>query len=223
LARDCKLTSIVADGATTANYLGPIRETPRPGAIRVRNRSLLILPALVFGAASLAAQGANPPLSPAAATPQWRSFLSFNPLGIPFDIVSGEAETVVNSGGTVGVVGSYNDIDRTRFQTIDARFKYYPGEIPMKGFAVGLSVGYTRFNAELANQPAPTTPPARGKLNASTLGVLVDYNWTQGPSQRFVVGTGVGAKRILASEERRAPLGLDRAYLTGRFVIGLLF
>jgi hypothetical protein len=60
-------------------------------------------------------------------------------------------------------------------------------------------------------------------LNAGTLGVLIDYNWTQGPSQRFVIGTGIGAKRILASAEKREPLGLERAYVTGRFVIGLLF
>lgn len=190
----------------------------------MRNRSLLILPALLIGASSLAAQGVNPPMSPAAATPQWRSFLSANPLGIPFDIVSVEAETAVSGGGTVGVVGSYNDIDRTRYQTFDAHFKYYPGEIAMKGFAVGLSAGYTRFNTELVNAaPDPSGNQPRGQLNAGTLGVLVDYNWTQGPSQRFVVGTGVGAKRILASSERRDPLGLDRAYLTGRFVIGLLF
>jgi hypothetical protein len=51
----------------------------------------------------------------------------------------------------------------------------------------------------------------------------VDYNWTQGPSQRFVIGTGVGAKRVLASAEERDKVGLDRAYVTARFVIGLLF
>jgi hypothetical protein len=173
---------------------------------------------------SLAAQGANPPISPAAPAPQWRSFLGANPLGIPFDIVSVEAETAVSAGGTIGVVGSYNDLDKTRYQTLDARLKYYPGEIALQGVSVGLTLGYTRFNGELATQPTPSPdPPARGKLNSSTLGVLVDYNWTQGPTQRFVVGTGVGAKRILASADKRNVIGLDRAYLTARFVIGLLF
>jgi hypothetical protein len=188
----------------------------------VRNRSLLSL-AFLAVTAPLAAQGVNPPISPAAATQQWRSFLGANPLGIPFDIVSIEAETAVSSGGTLGVVGSYNDIDRKRYQTLDAQFKYYPGEIALQGVSVGLSAGYTRFDAELATQPPAATVPERGKLTAPTLGVLLDYNWTQGPSQRFVIGGGVGAKRILASSERRDPLGLDRAYLTGRFVIGLLF
>jgi hypothetical protein len=183
---------------------------------------------MLLSAGALAAQGSNPPLSPSAAAPQWRSFLGANPLGIPFDIVSVEAETAVSSGGTLGALGSYNDINNTRYRTFDARFKYYPSEIAMQGFAIGLSVGYTKFNGELANQGAvcptcATTTPARGQLNASTLGVLVDYNWTQGPTQRFVVGTGVGAKRILAAADKRQAIGLDRAYVTGRFVVGLLF
>jgi hypothetical protein len=185
--------------------------------------------ASLLSAGALAAQGANPPLSPAAAAPQWRSFLGANPLGIPFDIVSVEAETAVSSGGTLGALGSYNDINNRRYQTFDARFKYYPGEIAMQGFAIGLSVGHTKFTGDLANQPTPVCPtcaattPARGTLNASTLGVLVDYNWTQGPTQRFVVGTGVGAKRILAAADKRQAIGLGRAYVTGRFVVGLLF
>jgi len=41
--------------------------------------------------------------------------------------------------------------------------------------------------------------------------------------RRFVVGTGVGAKRILASSEDRERVGLDRAEFTGRFTIGIAF
>lgn len=195
----------------------------------MRIRSLVYAAASLLGAGALAAQGANPPLSPAAAAPQWRSFLGANPLGIPFDIVSVEAETAVSSGGTIGALGSYNDINNKRYKTFDARFKYYPSEIAMQGFAIGLTLGYTKFDGELANQPTPVCPtcaattPARGTLNASTLGVLVDYNWTQGPTQRFVIGTGVGAKRILAAADKRQAIGLGRAYVTGRFVVGLLF
>jgi hypothetical protein len=172
-------------------------------------------------AGALGAQAVNPPISPAAAAPQWRSFLGANPLGIPFDIVSLEAETSISSGATIGVVGSYNDIS-TRYKSLDLRFKYYPGEVALQGFSAGLSIGYTQFSKKLLNQPFGSDS-ARGTLSAPTLGVLVDYNWGLGPTQRFVVGTGVGAKRVLASAEKRAPTGLERAYLTGRFVIGLLF
>jgi hypothetical protein len=190
----------------------------------VRIRSVLTVAALTLAAGQLTAQN-SPQMSPAAAIPQWRSFVGANPLGIPFDIVSVEAETALAAGATVGVLGSYNDIEDTRYGTFDARFKYYPAEVAMRGFAVGMSLGYTKFkvnaNTKCCDQFGNYLPG--GTLNAGTLGVLVDYNWTQGPSQRFVIGTGVGAKRILASEDKRAPLDLERAYVTARFVIGLLF
>ena len=165
-------------------------------------------------------------MSPAAAIPQWRSFVGANPLGIPFDIVSVEFETTVASAATLGAVGSYNDIDNTRYATVDGRFKYYPAEIAMRGFSVGMSAGFTKFRADQFTTFDPITGQPNTEvrtMNAGTIGVLVDYNWTQGPSQRFVIGTGIGAKRILASPEQRAELGLERAYVTGRFVIGLLF
>jgi hypothetical protein len=191
----------------------------------VRIRSLLSMTALLLCATRLAAQN-SPLMSPAAAIPQWRSFIGANPLGIPFDIVSLEAETAVSAGGTLGILASYNDIQDTRFTTFDARFKYYPGEIAMRGFAIGLTAGYTKFNGFRSPYNPPfgsTAEPPRDNLNAGTLGVLIDYNLAQGPSQRFVVGTGVGAKRILTSRAKRESIGLDRAYVTARFVVGLLF
>lgn len=187
----------------------------------MRIRTLVSLAAMSLSAGQLLAQN-SPQMSPAAAVPQWRSFLGANPLGIPFDIVSLEAETSVSSGGTIGAVAAYNDFDNRRFTTVDVRGKYYPGEIAMRGFAIGMSLGYTKFR-RTAIDPFGNPTTADATLDAGTLGVLVDYNWTQGPSQRFVVGTGVGAKRILASRERREPLDLDRAYVTARFVVGLLF
>jgi hypothetical protein len=191
----------------------------------VRIRSILPLVAVTLSVGRASAQN-SPQMSPAAAIPQWRSFFGANPLGIPFDIVSVEAETAVSTAATIGAVGSYNDFDNTAFTTVDARLKYYPGEVAMRGFAVGTSLGYTKFRGgaytsyDAFGNPTSTTDKT---LNAGTLGVFVDYNWAQGPSQRFVIGTGVGAKRILASAAKRDPVGLERAYITGRFVIGLMF
>ena len=63
----------------------------------------------------------------------------------------------------------------------------------------------------------------RESLDTPTFGVILDYNWMLGAQRRFVVGTGVGAKRILASSEDRERVGLDRAQFTGRFTIGIAF
>lgn len=179
---------------------------------------------LAIAVASAPVQAQNSPaMSPAAAIPEWRSFIGANPLGIPFDIVSAELETTIAPAATLGLVGSYNDIDNTRYTTFDGRFKYYPAEVAMRGFSVGMSVGWTKFRSEIFDCSIGPCTTAPQSLNAGTLGVLVDYNWTQGPSQRFVIGTGIGAKRILASADERDRLNLERAYVTGRFVIGLLF
>jgi hypothetical protein len=166
-------------------------------------------------------------MSPAAAIPQWRSFVGANPLGIPFDIVAVELETTVAPAATLGFSGSYNDIDNTRYTTVDGKFKYYPAEVAMRGFSIGMSAGWTKFRHDSVTFSCGATSCTEVRnpqtLGAGTLGILVDYNWTQGPSQRFVIGTGIGAKRILASADERDRLGLERAYVTGRFVIGLLF
>jgi hypothetical protein len=192
----------------------------------VRIRPLVSLVLLAAVAGTLPAQN-SPQMSPAAAIPEWRTFLGANPLGIPFDIVSIEGETALGVASTIGFVGSYNDIDSKRFTTIDGRFKYYPAEVAMRGFSVGMSVGWTKFRGGETFTFDPVTGMSTSNgfqnLNAGTLGVLIDYNWTQGPAQRFVIGTGIGAKRILAAPEKREPLGLERAYPTARFVIGLLF
>jgi hypothetical protein len=189
----------------------------------VRIRPLVSLAAVALFAGTLSAQN-SPAMSPAAAVPQWRSFFGANPLGIPFDIVAVEGETTIGAASTIGAVFSYNDIDNKRYTTGDLRYKYYPAEVAMRGFSVGASLGMTKFRSATSTDPATgisSVTPAT--LSAGTLGVLVDYNWTQGPSQKFVIGTGVGAKRVLAGQDQRARIGLERAYITGRFVIGLLF
>ena len=182
--------------------------------------STVLVPSLRSGQAL--AQN-SPQMSPAAAIPQWRTFFGANPLGIPFDIVAVEGETAIATAATVGLVGSYNDIDNRVFTTIDGRFKFWPAETAMRGFAVGLSAGWTKFQGHESCLDSSCTTFGRQSLSAATIGALVDYNWTQGPSQRFVVGTGVGAKRVLASRAERDRVSIDRAVLTGRFVIGLLF
>jgi hypothetical protein len=143
----------------------------------------------------------------------YRTYVAINPLGIPFDIASAEVESAVAQGITVGGLASYTSIDRDRYTTFDAKVRYYPGEIVLRGFSVGMSVGHTRFKAS----------DVTGELNYPTIGLLVDYNFMLGAAGRFVIGTGVGAKRVLASAEERDPFGVDRATVTLRFVMGIAF
>ncbi len=155
----------------------------------------------------------------------YRSYIGINPLGIPFDIGSLEFESAVTAGVTVGGAGSYTDIDNDRYTTADVKVRYYPGEVVLRGFSLGASAGYLHYSArqDTPTLGSGTVTSTRSSLDAPTLGVLVDYNWMLGTRRRFLVGTGVGAKRVIAGADARQRVGLDRAYLTGRFTVGLAF
>ena len=143
----------------------------------------------------------------------YRTYVAINPLGIPFDIASVEIESAVAPGITIGGLASYTRLDHDRYTTFDAKARYYPGEIVLRGFSVGASVGHTRF----------TTSDTSGAIGYPTIGLLVDYNFMLGAAGRFVIGTGVGAKRVIASADERDPFGVDRAVVTARFVMGIAF
>lgn len=144
-----------------------------------------------------------------------RTYVGFNPFGLPADVFTLEFENAVASGITVGAVGSYIDLDHTRYTTADFKVRYYPGDVVLRGFAVGASAGVTRYS-KLVDQ-------TRQSLSAPTLGILLDYNWLLGRSEHFLVGTGIGAKRILASESERRRANVDYATLTGRLILGFAF
>ena len=175
------------------------------------------------------------------AIPAYRSLVGFNPLGIPFDIASVEFETLVQQGMTFGLSANYvawDDDDEysggERWTSFDVKGRYYPGEVVLRGFSVGLSLGVTKFSERVFGQCIPTPanpnpcsngpPPSRREsLTTPTIGVLVDYNFLIGAQRRFLVGTGIGAKRLLKHETDVPEFDPPRAYPFARFAIGLAF
>lgn len=176
-------------------------------------RRLLTVLAVVALAQSAGAQGSE---STSRVPIRYRTYISINPLGIPFDLFSAEVESGIAQGMTLGASGSHIDVGDQRYSSADFKFRYYPSEIVLRGVSVGASVGMLRYSniRGLADRESLDTP---------TFGVIVDYNWMLGAQRRFVIGTGVGAKRILASSEERERVGLDRAQFTGRFTMGIAF
>jgi hypothetical protein len=145
----------------------------------------------------------------------YRTYVAVNPLGIPFDIASVEVESGVAQGVTVGGQASYTALGDDRYSTIDAKLRYYPSEVVLRGFSLGVSAGRTRFTQR--------NDSVRPNLDFGTIGLLLDYNWMLGARRRFIIGTGIGAKRVLANQDERTAAGLDHAYMTVRFVVGLAF
>jgi hypothetical protein len=146
----------------------------------------------------------------------YRTFIAFDPSIIVFDFGSLELESAVAPGVTIGGVGSYTIVDNNRYTSGDLNIRYYPGEVVLRGLSFGLSGGVLRYSAR-------DSIGAREAITVPTIGILGHYNWLIGTTRRFVVGTGVGAKRVLASEEERRKVDLARAYLTARFVVGYAF
>ena len=102
-------------------------------------------------------------------------------------------ENAVAQGITVGAAGSYIDVSDSRFTTLEFKLRYYPGDVVLRGWSVGATAGSTRFSNIVDGN--------RETLVAPTLGLIVDYNWLLGRSEHFLIGTGLGAKRVLASED----------------------
>jgi len=184
--------------------------------------------AATFAVPSAAAQFGGPQPGPRV---PFRAVVGLNPLGIPFDVGAFEAEGVVLPGVSIGGAVSYvafndDEGDGTgdpRFTSGDVKVRYYPGEVALRGFSVGLGLGVTKYS-EVQNVGTDVTPVLqRESLTAPTISVLADYNFLLGARERFVVGTGIGAKRLLASEEDRERADAPRAYAFVRFILGIAF
>jgi hypothetical protein len=134
---------------------------------------------------------------------------------LPADIGTVEVENAVAPGITVGGVASYIDVSDHRYTTFDFKIRYYPGEVVLRDYSIGGTLGYTRFSNMVSD--------TRQSLSAPTVGIVVDRNWIYGRGQHFVVGTGLGAKRVLASTADRARANVDRAIVTGRLILGFAF
>ena len=147
----------------------------------------------------------------------YTSYVGLNPLIVPFDLGAGEFEVGVAQGTTLGGSVSYLDYGDDRFTSADVKVRYYPGEVVLRGFSVGFTAGYLRYSVARAD------PIGRAVLDGPAIGIATDYNWLLGGTKRFLVGTGLGAKRVLASKAERDEVKLKRAYVTVRFIVGLAF
>jgi hypothetical protein len=170
----------------------------------------------LFGFGALANSAGAQATNASARIPiPYTSYIGINPLGIPFDIFSAEVESGIAQGMTLGGNASHTELDNKRYSSGELKFRYYPSEIVLKGFSIGASAGLLRYSDIVNGQ--------RQSIDSPTLGLLLDYNWMLGASHRFIVGTGVGAKRILAGSEDRAKVDLDRQEFSVRFTIGVAF
>jgi hypothetical protein len=182
------------------------------------------IPADTVAAAAVAAAPAAAqqvlPRAPAPAQLPWLQTVSINPIGIVGGIFSGEYELAlptpgftVAAGGTI--ISNAFLFDRDQ-RWLSGRLMYYPGEVSLKGFAVGVSLG-----VHAARRADDDSATVRRRDTGATLGLMGSYNYLAGRQQRLVFGGGAGLKRVLKNVGDSSPL--QQVYPDGRVLIGFAF
>jgi len=171
------------------------------------------LVALTAAALPCAAQQA--PLTP---TQPYHQTFALNPIALPFGTFSADYERALSPAFTLGVGGTYADFDDNRERWFDVKALYWPNEEALKGFAVGLTAGY---HSSTDLQADPNQSGFQREDGGATLGVIVDYNWLLGKRNRFLVGLGIGAKRVLKNVDENS--ALEQVLPSGRMSIGIAF
>ncbi len=173
-----------------------------------------------FAAISAGAQS-SAPTTPAKQdsefTPVRTDLILVNPFGLVFNALSGEYEHVTTRRSSVGVGGTYFSQDDFTYATLEVKARYYPSEHAPDGFSVGLTAGVTRQSDN--NTTYCFDVCLKTRSNRPTVGFELDYNWVLGPTRRFVVGTGIGAKRFFGDNNSGGIDGIP----TARVAIGVAF
>jgi hypothetical protein len=135
--------------------------------------------------------------------------VTVNPIAVLAGAINGDVELNLVGGFTGGLGGTHWPDEYT---SVDLTFRYYPGELNPHGFWIGTSLG--RVNWDPNNESSEHT---RGP----TVGFHVGHNWVMGRSERLVIATGIGAKRVFASRDRYP--NRQELLPSGRFGIGITF
>jgi hypothetical protein len=172
-----------------------------------------------------AAQVAEPVRADSSATrslqqvsPSRSRVFSINPLGVPFEIVSVEFEGALQGAFSLaGNLSYFSAGDEYTRSSLELKGRLYPNEQAPRAFSVGFGLGAVNTR-EYVNEATERTLLDK---TYPSIGVYVDYNWLLGRSDRFFVGAGLGAKRILgdSDEFEDAPF----VYGSARFLIGVAF
>jgi hypothetical protein len=200
-------------------------------------RLAMPLAAALLTAAPLGAQDAAAPEAPAApaarrappATPaDYRITVGGSPFLPIAGIFTGEVETALAAAGVTLGAGGVIDLSGTedRFSSLQAKLKYYPNEQALRGFALGLTLGMVSMRERQAinfcDVNGCTAPSLRTRRDTKpTFGVVADYNWLIGRQRRFLVGAGIGARRVLGDVSGDSPL--ESVLPDGRLLVGWAF
>ena len=175
------------------------------------------LVALALASTALEAQTALPK----------QQVLSIQPISSIVGFYSGEYERVVSQSVTLGVGASYldnflgdNSADDPHYLSTEAKLRFYPGALPLRGFSFGVTAGFTRVSSHDTFCDAGGCTNDRSSASGPSAGFQLDYSWLLGRKENFAVALGAGGKRLFISDhDTNATL----AYPTARISVGMAF
>jgi hypothetical protein len=128
------------------------------------------------------------------------SSISINPFTIILGGANAEGEFTLSPDISLGMAGTYFPSSASGFDkgehygTFDVKLRFYPQERTPRGFSVAVTGGMVNYR--LTDEDV---------TSGATLGFEADYNWLLGRRQRFLVGTGLGVRRVLGKGDDIVP------------------
>lgn len=180
-------------------------------------RKTFIAIALVALASPAFAQGAGT-LTPVAR----KNTLSTSPVADILGFINGEYQRKVTEGATLGVsAATYEWDDDERYSNVMLLGRYYPQGAALTGFFIGGRVGAHRIEYTTWDYgPNNFTPnPIEKTETRPAIGIDVGYDWLLGKKRNVLIGTGVGAMRLLGTGDDDFLV----AFPTARVNVGFAF
>ncbi len=135
-----------------------------------------------------------------------------NPILFVFGWYGAELEIRLQENHTVGVTGSFLQLDSekpgepgyedTEYISGSVFYRYYP-TASFTGFFIGVQAGTAQVNHKENVEDffgVPTGEITDESVTAFTAGVLIGYGWLLGDAQRIGVSLGIGANRLFGGD-----------------------
>lgn len=156
-----------------------------------------------------------------------RTLVSLQPLNAVRQLYQVEFERALSNTVALGLAGSHlhddDGNDKLTYSTADLKLRYYPSARPFEGFSFAVSAGYGRLVERWEYNDGFNPPETdEDEYSGPTVGTFLDYGWLLGPTRRFYVGAGIGAKALLVDYDTGIG-SFNLRYPTARVSVGMGF
>ena len=172
----------------------------------------LLLCATLLAAPPIIAQP-TAPTAAVAVTPV-KQIVSISPISLVFGIIGAEYERRIDASSALAGSVNYLRQSGVSYLSGEAKYRYYPQEKALEGFAVGLTTGLSRIGTYGDNFGDFDGENESG--TAASLGFALDYQWLLGRRKNFAITLGTGARRLffIGTEVDGASLTLPTARIS---------